>query len=108
MPYREVYCIRCAAKNPAEGNYCFNCGHMLFKRPKTVEAPTTNGSEAGAEAQEDRITVGMTVADVEQRLILKTLVQVGNKTRAAAILGVSLKTLHNKLNEYRQRGLWTE
>ena len=36
-------------------------------------------------------------------LILRTLESTGqNKTRAAEILGVSLKTLHNKLKEYSQ------
>jgi DNA-binding protein Fis len=40
----------------------------------------------------------MTVADAERRLIDITLAHTGgNKTKAAAMLGISLKTLHNKL-----------
>ena len=40
---------------------------------------------------------------VPELLILRTLESTGqNKTRAAEILGVSLKTLHNKLKEYSQ------
>ncbi|MBV8477581.1 MAG: sigma-54-dependent Fis family transcriptional regulator, partial [Acidobacteria bacterium] len=45
--------------------------------------------------------VGTTVEEAERLLILKTLQATGNnKTRAAEILGISLKTLHNKLKEY--------
>jgi DNA-binding NtrC family response regulator len=45
--------------------------------------------------------VGTTVEEAEKQLILKTLqVTNNNKTRAAEILGISLKTLHNKLKEY--------
>ena len=45
--------------------------------------------------------VGTTVEEAEKRLILKTLESTNNnKTRAAEILGISLKTLHNKLKEY--------
>jgi DNA-binding NtrC family response regulator len=41
------------------------------------------------------------VDEAERRLILKTLESTrNNKTRAAEILGISLKTLHNKLKEY--------
>ncbi len=47
------------------------------------------------------IPVGSTVAEAEKRLIFKTLEFTdNNKTRAAEILGISLKTLHNKLNAY--------
>ena len=50
-----------------------------------------------------RCAVGTTVDEAEQALILRTLEAMGhNKTRAAEILGVSLKTLHNKLKEYNR------
>jgi DNA-binding NtrC family response regulator len=48
-----------------------------------------------------QLRVGATVDEAEQLLILKTLESTGNnKTRAAEKLGISLKTLHNKLKEY--------
>jgi DNA-binding NtrC family response regulator len=48
-----------------------------------------------------RLDVGTTVEQAEKLLILKTLEATNNnKTRAAEILGISLKTLHNKLKEY--------
>ena len=47
---------------------------------------------------------GTTVEEAERRLILMTLEHTrDNKTRAAEILGISLKTLHNKLNKLRGR-----
>ena len=49
------------------------------------------------------VRVGNTVDEAERLLILRTLEATGqNKTRAAEILGVSLKTLHNKLKEYKR------
>jgi transposase len=48
----------------------------------------------------------MTVDEVERRLIFLTLEKTeNNKTRAAKMLGVSLKTLHNKLRRYKDAGL---
>src|SRR5579872_4990880 len=48
-----------------------------------------------------RVGVGTTVGEAEKMLILKTLETTGNnKTRAAEMLGISLKTLHNKMKEY--------
>ncbi len=53
------------------------------------------------EANAVRLGVGTTVNEAERLLILKTLEATNNnKTRAAEILGISLKTLHNKLKEY--------
>jgi DNA-binding NtrC family response regulator len=53
------------------------------------------------EANAIRLGVGTTVDEAERLLILKTLEAThNNKTRAADILGISLKTLHNKLKEY--------
>jgi DNA-binding NtrC family response regulator len=52
-----------------------------------------------------QLEVGTTVDDAERLLILKTLESTNNnKTRAAEILGISLKTLHNKLKEYGSAG----
>lgn len=49
--------------------------------------------------------VGTTVGEAEKQLILRTLSSTNNnKTRAAEILGISLKTLHNKLKEYGSNG----
>jgi DNA-binding NtrC family response regulator len=53
-----------------------------------------------------RALVGRTVADVERDLILDTLDHcLGNRTHAAKILGISIRTLRNKLNEYTSAGL---
>jgi DNA-binding NtrC family response regulator len=61
-------------------------------------SPETRGSE-------DAI-VGRTVAEVEQALILKTLGHcLGNRTHAATILGISIRTLRNKLKQYADEGV---
>ena len=53
-----------------------------------------------------RALVGRTVADVERDLILETLKHcLGNRTHAANILGISIRTLRNKLNEYAGDGM---
>lgn len=50
--------------------------------------------------------VGQTVAEVERHLILDTLAFCsGNRTHAAKILGISIRTLRNKLNEYNDAGI---
>src|SRR6187399_213387 len=59
-----------------------------------------------AAEQVTRALVGRTVADVERDLILETLKHcLGNRTHAANILGISIRTLRNKLNEYSDGGL---
>ncbi len=53
-----------------------------------------------------RALVGRTVADVERELILDTLDHTwGNRTHAANILGISIRTLRNKLNQYSDEGM---
>jgi DNA-binding NtrC family response regulator len=57
------------------------------------------------DANSVHLGVGTTVGEAERLLILKTLEAThNNKTRAAEILDISLKTLHNKLKEYGQQG----
>ena len=59
-----------------------------------------------AAEQVTRALVGRTVADVERDLILETLKHcLGNRTHAANILGISIRTLRNKLNEYSADGV---
>ena len=59
---------------------------------------------ADVEADMVRVAIGTTVEEAEKNLILRTLEHTkNNKTRAAEILGISLKTLHNKLKEYGAR-----
>ncbi len=58
------------------------------------------------DANSIHLGVGTTVDEAEKLLILKTLESThNNKTRAAEILGISLKTLHNKLKEYGQHSM---
>jgi two-component system response regulator AtoC len=62
-----------------------------------VGAPVAASAEPGLE-----IRVGMTVADAERRLILATLNGCGgDKKKAADVLRISLKTLYNRIKEYR-------
>jgi DNA-binding NtrC family response regulator len=52
-------------------------------------------------APEWDLTPGMTVAEAERRLIMKTLEHTSqNRTQAARLLGISIRTLRNKLHEY--------
>jgi DNA-binding NtrC family response regulator len=64
-------------------------------------ASPTETSAVADDADTVRFSIGTTVEDAEKGLILRTLEHThNNKTRAAEILGISLKTLHNKLKEY--------
>ena len=66
-------------------------------------APAARASGRGDAESPDSITftVGTSLDEAEKGLILKTLASNGNnKTQAAQVLGISLKTLHNKLRRY--------
>lgn len=63
-------------------------------------------SPEGAEPLAAGAMVGRTVADVERDLIIDTLKHcLGNRTHAANILGISIRTLRNKLNIYMSSGV---
>jgi two-component system response regulator FlrC len=69
-------------------------------------SPPVVAHAALAAEQVTRALVGRTVADVERDLILETLKHcLGNRTHAANILGISIRTLRNKLNEYAGDGV---
>ena len=68
-------------------------------------APPVAHAALAAE-QVSRALVGRTVAEVERDLILETLRHcLGNRTHAANVLGISIRTLRNKLNEYAADGV---
>ena len=72
--------------------------------PRAAHDPVVLATEAAATTT--RQLVGRTVSDVERDLILDTLDHcLGNRTHAANILGISIRTLRNKLREYTQAGL---
>jgi two-component system response regulator AtoC len=78
---------------------------VILSRNSVIEA-----SEIAIENMENEKEpssfAGMTLSQVEQKLILQTLqLTEQNRTRAAEILGISIRTLRNKINEYRQAGL---
>lgn len=70
--------------------------------------PAVRTAQAAVSAAEavSRGFVGQTVAAMEQQLILETLEHcLGNRTHAANILGISIRTLRNKLKEYSEAGV---
>jgi two-component system, response regulator FlrC len=76
-------------------------GESYAAAPAGPAAKAAQAAEMAA-----RALVGRTVADVERELILDTLDHyLGNRTHAAKILGISIRTLRNKLNEYEHEGI---
>jgi len=74
-----------------------------FIEPKHLP-PALSEEPAPQHQPQVALAPGITVEEAERRLIMMTLEHTrDNKTRAAEILGISLKTLHNKLNKLRLR-----
>ncbi|WP_257324308.1 sigma-54-dependent transcriptional regulator [Pseudoalteromonas rhizosphaerae] len=66
--------------------------------PDNLESPF---SRVNKQTQANQVTAGQTIEEVEKELIHATLEKVqGNKTLAAQMLGISTKTLYNRLNAY--------
>ena len=75
-------------------------GNPALSQNASVQSAVTSATVA------TRNLVGRTVADVERDLILDTLDHcLGNRTHAANILGISIRTLRNKLREYADSGV---
>ncbi|MDT7602855.1 MAG: hypothetical protein QOF61_852 [Acidobacteriota bacterium] len=81
------------------------CSGSQIERHHIAPYPLDQRAHARSE---DTLTlpIGTPLEEVERRMILRTLQKTdNNKTRAAELLQISLKTLHNKLRLYRERGL---
>ncbi|XAM00473.1 sigma-54 dependent transcriptional regulator [Phycisphaeraceae bacterium D3-23] len=70
--------------------------------PADTDAPAAGSSpDQSLDDTVVKVEVGTSIEDAEKQLILKTLDELGgNKTEAAKVLGISLKTLYNRLNAY--------
>ena len=77
------------------GHDCSDDGGTVTPIGSAMATPATSDPSAL------RITVGMSLDDVERTLITATLQAVGgSKTEAARLLGISLKTMYNRLHAY--------
>jgi len=83
-----------------------NVIHRAFIMAEEEIGPRSLPREVGGDSGTLRslhFQVGASIADVERRLIMATLeMHGGNKRKTADVLGVSLKTLYNRLNLYRE------
>ena len=85
-------------RNTLERMVVLSAGEVLGKNDLP---PDFGRARPLGEADQLQLRPGMTVEQAERKLILETLAfTANNKTRAAEMLGISLKTLHNKLKEY--------
>lgn len=89
-----------AMGSPAPGESPFN---SEFRLGRDSAIPGRPGGSENEPATGD--SESSTLQEMERRMILKTLRRTGgNRTRAAQLLGVSVRTIRNKLNQYDLRG----
>jgi len=85
------------------------CGDSVAPENLYLEEliPSDPPKETPCEEGEFPAAKGTTLRDMEKNLIFETLQSVkGNKTRASQMLGVSVRTIRNKLNEYQMENMW--
>ncbi|HEV7456666.1 MAG TPA: sigma-54 dependent transcriptional regulator [Roseococcus sp.] len=79
---------------------------LMAPPPEAAPTVTIAAQAPASPAEPIAALVGRRMDEVERDLILETLGRcLGNRTRAAEILGISIRTLRNKLAEYRGQGL---
>lgn len=81
----------------------------IVKPHQSEASPISNSKDTRDQGKTERnpnYLVGRTVSDVEQDLIIGTVSHcLGNRTQAANILGISIRTLRNKLKQYAEKGI---
>jgi DNA-binding NtrC family response regulator len=91
--------------NVRELRHCVEQSYLMYDDAIDIDAPTATAARRGTDAEADADTVtipiGASLADAEARMIQATMIRCeGNKSRAATMLGISLKTLYCRLNLY--------
>jgi DNA-binding NtrC family response regulator len=77
----------------------------LAKRPLRSRKILSSFEFSDDQIEAVRQLIGRTIAEVECELIIETLAdQRGSRTEAAKLLGISIRTLRNKIHEYDERG----
>lgn len=72
----------------------------------TVEQLLLDGELGESGGMESLDNISLTLREMEKELILRRLNRTGgNRTRAAELLGISVRTLRNKINQYRTEGV---
>jgi len=104
---RQALCRLCEHRWPGNVRELENCMHRAFLMGSEgkideehlgleVQTPAETTPASGAHA----ITAGMSIRDMERALIQETVKHVqGNRSEAAKLLGISIRTLRNKLND---------
>ena len=74
--------------------------HVSFMPAPEIPAPSLAPNEIVP------LLIGSTVGEVERQLVLHTLARCdGNRTRAARVLGLSVRTMRNKIRQYSADGI---
>ncbi|MCB0332249.1 MAG: sigma-54-dependent Fis family transcriptional regulator [Bdellovibrionales bacterium] len=102
----ERAAILSRGESPKETDFLLTAGGNVDSSRLQVERITYSAQESSSEDDGELvIRPGTTVQEMERRLILETLKSTEqNRTQAAKVLGISIRTLRNKLNDYRAQG----
>ena len=103
----ERAAILSSGREPQKGDFLLSVDGSTPSLSDKVEVIRDSaGSIPSEEDSNLRIQSGLTVHEMEKRLILETLKSTSNnRTKAAGLLGISIRTLRNKLNEYKKDGI---
>lgn len=99
-----------AGGGPIESKHFLNDPDAWMPDENYVQ-PDSADNQPGSEANSAQNGVAasfevMPISEMEKKLIIKSLDQTqGNRTKAAELLGISVRTLRNKLNDYKKQGL---
>ncbi|MEZ4755114.1 MAG: sigma-54 dependent transcriptional regulator [Bdellovibrionota bacterium] len=103
----ERAAILSQGRSPVKNDFLLIAGETPTTLSQSVEVIHDSDSYETEIIETDLlIRSGLTVQEMEKRLIIETLKSTdSNRTQAAKMLGISIRTLRNKLNDYKKDGL---